>query len=153
MIQEKPEEPKRKLTKYKLKVIFTIAILMTIIIVGVYIHTPSSPPLSTSPIDNNGVLKPVTVYFFYGEGCIYCHSVIPFINKLIEEYPEVNFQVLEIWNNWTNRDLSDKLMRELGQPNIGVPLVIIGNVTLLGDKTIKAKLEDIIIEKRNQTDK
>jgi thiol-disulfide isomerase/thioredoxin len=150
------EEPKKKYpksTKDKLKIIFSIIFIMTIMIAIVYINTPATAPLSTSPIDTNGVPKPVTVYFFYGEGCAYCHSVMPTIDKLIQKYPDVNFQVLEIWQNQTNRDLSDKLTRELGQENKGVPLVIIGNVTLLGDKTIIAKLEDQINLKLNQTTK
>jgi thiol-disulfide isomerase/thioredoxin len=150
------EEPKKKVpksTKDKLKIIFTIIVLMTVICAIVYVNTPTTAPKSTSPTDSNGNPKSVTVYFFYGEACPYCHSVMPTLEQLILKYPDVNFQVLEIWQNQTNRDLSDKLTRELGQENKGVPLVIIGNVTLLGDKTIIAKLEDQIIIKLNQTTK
>jgi thiol-disulfide isomerase/thioredoxin len=91
--------------------------------------------------------KVLTVYFFYGEECPYCHNVMPFIQGIIDKYPNVDVQKLEIWHNQTNHDLSTKMLTELGQTNMGVPLVIVGNITLVGGKEIPDQLEGIIINK------
>lgn len=88
----------------------------------------------------------VTVYFFYGEECPHCHNVMPFVESLKKKYPDVDFQILETWHNTTNQALSVTLNRKLGAENAGVPEVIIGNVILIGDRDIPAKLETAIIE-------
>ena len=88
----------------------------------------------------------MTVYFFYGEECPHCHNVMPFVESLKKKYPDVDFQILETWHNTTNQALSVTLNRKLGAENAGVPEVIIGNVILIGDRDIPAKLETAIIE-------
>jgi thiol-disulfide isomerase/thioredoxin len=97
---------------------------------------------------NTSVNKNLTVYFFYGQECPHCHNVMPFMEGLIQKYPNVDIQFLEVWHNQTNRDTSFKMLTELGQPNPGVPLVIVGKTMLVGDKDIPEQLEGIII---NQT--
>ena len=87
----------------------------------------------------------VTVYFFYGEECPHCHAIMPLIESLKTKYPTVNSQILEIWHNPTNQALSDSLNKKLGVNGVGVPEVILGNVVLVGDKDIPAKLEAAII--------
>lgn len=43
------------------------------------------------------------LYFFYGEECPHCHTVMPFVDKLIEE--GVVIQKLETWHNAANASL------------------------------------------------
>lgn len=91
--------------------------------------------------------KGLTVYFFYGAECPHCHNVLPVVQNLSEKYPDVNFKILEVWHNQTNRDLSTKMLSELGQANTGVPLVIVDKMILLGDTDIPEQLEKIVINK------
>jgi thiol-disulfide isomerase/thioredoxin len=97
-------------------------------------------PSTESPVQGN-----VTVYFFYGEECPHCHNVMPFIESLKSKYPDVDFQILETWHNKKNQELSASLNQKLGVEKAGVPEVILGNVVLIGDKDIPAKLESAII--------
>jgi hypothetical protein len=71
---------------------------------------------------------------------------MPFIESLKQKYPGVDFQSLETWHNTTNQALSVSLNQKLGVESAGVPEVIVGNVVLIGDKEIPAKLEAAIIE-------
>jgi thiol-disulfide isomerase/thioredoxin len=110
-------------------------------------------PAEKTPVPSPGdsVSGNVTVYFFYGEECPHCHAIMPFIESLKTKYPAVDFQILEIWHNPTNQERSDSMNKKLGVKGVGVPEVILGNVVLVGDKDIPAKLEAAItaeLEKR-----
>ncbi len=94
----------------------------------------------------NSVQDRVIVYFFYGEECPHCHNVMPFVESLKQKYPNVDFQILEIYHNTTNQALSVSLNKKFGIENAGVPEVIVGNVILIGEREIPAKLESAIIE-------
>ena len=101
-------------------------------------------------ISQQSVIPPapsaVTVYFFYGEECPHCHTVMPFIETLKQNYTEVDFRILETWHNETNQAISLALHQKLGIKSAGVPEVIVGNVVLTGSVDIPAKLESVIIE-------
>jgi thiol-disulfide isomerase/thioredoxin len=125
--------------KSTLLLIFTI---ITIIIVGVGVLVVAQF-MNQKPVEP--VEDPDTVYFFYGDGCPHCENVMPLILRLQQDYPKVNFRILETWKNTTNAELSSTLMMERGRPNSGVPLVIVGPVVLLGDKQIPEYLEGIVI--------
>lgn len=107
--------------------------------------------ITVQPAQKTPVPGKVTVYFFYGEECPHCHTVMPFVESLKPKYPDVDFQILETWHNTTNQALSVSLNQKLSVKNAGVPEVIIGNVVLIGDKNIPAKLEDAIIEELKKT--
>ena len=94
----------------------------------------------------------VTVYFFYGEECPHCHTVIPFIQNLSTKYPDVNFVMLETWHNETNSALFNSINQKLGLKNSGVPeVIVVGNATpLIGDRDIPASLEAMILEQLNK---
>ena len=104
--------------------------------------------------DNKKTLVPstskATVYFFYGEECPHCHTVMPFIQNLSKKYPDVNFQILETWHNTTNADIFTKINNQLQVPasNRGVPeVIVVGNSTpLIGSRDIPANLEKVILE-------
>ena len=90
----------------------------------------------------------LTVYYFYGEECPHCHNVTPFITSQREKYPDVEFQILETWHNNTNNKLLILLNHKLGRKTVGVPAVIVGNVSLLGADEIKAGLEPAILAQK-----
>lgn len=101
-------------------------------------------PVQSVPRPGTGSDR-VTVYYFYGEECPHCHNVTPYISALREKYPGADFQILETWHNTTNNKLLTLLNHRLGRETAGVPEVIVGNVSLLGEREIKAGLEAAIL--------
>jgi|WetSurMetagenome_2_1015567.scaffolds.fasta_scaffold400096_2 thiol-disulfide isomerase/thioredoxin len=131
------------------KTIKIVAALLVIVVLGcafAFITSSMRTAPSPLPVTSSGV----TVYFFYGEECPHCHNVMPFIQSLQQKYPDVNFQILETWHNETNNNLSVSLNQNLGVRSPGVPEVIIGNVTLVGDKEIPDKLESVILDQKKK---
>jgi len=82
------------------------------------------------------------VYFFYSLECQHCRNVEPFIENISEKYPGVDIRRLEISGNATNRQIYTQVNAAAGisSPQ-GIPEIVIGNVTLIGDKEIPEKLE------------
>jgi thiol-disulfide isomerase/thioredoxin len=131
----------------KAAIILAIAGLGCAAIIGIYFLNvfPSSPAQGTGS-------NTVTVYYFYGTGCPHCDNVRPYIESLREKYPEVNFQILEVWNDKTNNALYKLMNHKLNQQQVMVPEVIVGDVVLIGDVEIPARLEGAILDqKRNLT--
>ena len=122
--------------KYLLIIVLLVAVLVT---AGCVSENKNPPPTAK-----------VTVYFFYGEECPHCHTVMPFIQNLSKKYPDVNFQILETWHNTTNADIFTKINDQLKVPvsSRGVPeVIVVGNATpLIGSRDIPANLENMIIE-------
>jgi thiol-disulfide isomerase/thioredoxin len=110
--------------KYLLIIVLLVAVLVT---AGCVSENKNTLPTAK-----------VTVYFFYGEECPHCHTVMPFI------------QILETWHNTTNADIFTKINDQLQVPasNRGVPeVIVVGNATpLIGSRDIPANLENVIIE-------
>jgi thiol-disulfide isomerase/thioredoxin len=106
-------------------------------------------PQQTAKIPVAGTGSPlhgkVTVYFFYGEECPHCHNIMPFVKSLETKYPDVDFQFLETWHNQKNQTLFTSLNQKLGVKSTGVPEVVVGDVVLIGEVDIPAKLEAAII--------
>jgi hypothetical protein len=71
---------------------------------------------------------------------------MPFIQSLKEKYPDVDFRILETWHNAKNQALSASLNKKLGVRQSGVPEVIVGDVVLIGELDIPARLENVILE-------
>jgi cytochrome c biogenesis protein CcdA/glutaredoxin len=74
--------------------------------------------------------------------------VTPYIESLRQKYPDVDFQILEIWHNDTNNALLTLMNHRLGRENGGIPEVIVGNISLLGENEIKAGLEPAILAQK-----
>ena len=102
-------------------------------------------PSAPAPGTGSGT---VTVYYFYGTECPHCHNVTPYVESLREKYPDVNFQILEIWHDDTNNALYKLLNHKLGLEATGVPEVIVGNVSLLGEDEIQTGLEKAILAQK-----
>jgi cytochrome c biogenesis protein CcdA/thiol-disulfide isomerase/thioredoxin len=129
-----------------IKIVFTI-FLVVILGCALLFLSPLMKPAFSAPAGNEvSDTGKIPVFFFYGEECPHCHNVMPFIQNLSDKYPEVDIQMRETWHNETNLAFSNLLNKNLGIENPGVPEVIIGNTTLIGDKDIPASLEGIIIE-------
>jgi thiol-disulfide isomerase/thioredoxin len=117
--------------------------LLFIIVLGAILLTTGCVSQNQNPVPATA-----TVYFFYGEECPHCHTVMPFIESLSEKYPEVDFLMLETWHNETNAALFRSLNQELGIEHTGVPeVIVVGNSTpLIGSREIPAHLEEVLLE-------
>ncbi len=84
-----------------------------------------SSPVSASQEKN--------IYFFYGDGCPHCAKEEVFLENEIEEnYPEIEIKEYEVWNHKENAKLLSKIADELGTRIPGVPVLIIGDKTVIG---------------------
>ena len=94
----------------------------------------------------------LTVFFFYGEECPHCHTVMPLVINLSKKYPEVEFRFLEIWHDQKNYAIFSGMNDELNITSASVPEVIVGTVILRGEREIPDRLEAAIqdqLKKKN----
>jgi len=69
----------------------------------------------------------VKIYFFWGEGCPHCAAEKRFLEKLKEKYPEIEIEMIEVWNNKDNSILFKRVIEIYGIKTPRVPITIIGN--------------------------
>jgi thiol-disulfide isomerase/thioredoxin len=130
----------------------TIRIITALLILAAFgcvfflLAVPGISPLQnmtgTGGISSDGK---ITVYFFYGEECLACNSLMPFMQSLEQKYPDADIQYLEIWHNQTNYALYYTLNTDTGIKNPVVPEVFVGTTVLTGTRDIPARLEGIIV--------
>ncbi|MDD5143079.1 hypothetical protein [Methanoregula sp.] len=101
---------------------------------------------STVALNDSGIRATDTIYFFYGEECVYCHNVIPFVQNMSRKYPDADIRILEVWHNQTNYALYQKANIAAGVKYASVPQVIIGKVVLTGEPEIPERFEGLIQE-------
>ena len=128
--------------KYLLLIVLLVAVVITAGCVTENKNTTVIPTQTT-------MVPKVTVYFFYGEECPHCHTVMPFIQNLSKKYPEVDFRILETWHNETNMALFESMNKKLGISAAGVPEVVVDDVVLIGSRDIPDKLEGVILGQKN----
>lgn len=72
--------------------------------------------------------KKVTLYLFRGLGCPHCEEAIEFLESIIDDYPYLEVQTLEVWHNKNNKELMDAVSENLDiEVSSSVPLIIIGD--------------------------
>ncbi|MDO9327032.1 MAG: hypothetical protein Q7T80_18950 [Methanoregula sp.] len=128
-------------------------ILLAAIIIGAafFLAGPSLNHLkaATSPSPAIPSSGPVTAFYFYGDTCSHCEKVKPLIAGLQTKYPELSLTRLEVYNNAGNSQKMSEMSGKYGIVNPGVPLIFIGNVSLLGDVEITNRFEsEILLEKQ-----
>ena len=84
---------------------------------------------SASDIENDvNTNKKVTLYLFRGSGCPHCEEAIEFLENIIDDYPYLEVQTLEVWRNKNNKKLMDIVSKKLDiEVSSSVPLIIIGD--------------------------
>lgn len=91
----------------------------------------------------------ITIYFFYGKGCPHCEKEAGFLDELVQEYSFVSLQEFEVWYNTQNASLLKKIGEKLKVEVSGVPLVIIGDQTIVGyfnDETTGSQIRQLVEE-------
>ena len=135
----------------KIQKIFLIVLIVIIVSAAFFLAAPFFNPLKTAPLlpSTGKTTVPVTAFYFYGDGCSHCEKVKPLIADLQTRYPELTLTRLEVYNNAENRMQLMEMSRKFGVANPGVPLIFIGNSTLIGDAEISERFEsEILAEKQ-----
>ena len=129
------------------KILKISAALVLIVVIGCAAAFSAGLLNTGSPVSSTGVASGnVTVYFFYGEECPHCHAVMPLVINLSQKYPNVEFQILEIWHNQKNYGIYSEINARLKNSYDGVPEAIVGNTLLFGERDIPTGLEAAIRE-------
>jgi flagellin-like protein len=85
--------------------------------------------------------KIIEIIFFYGDGCSHCENVKPFITELENKYPGILVKKYELYHTPDNYET----FKKYGNPEAGVPQIVINNKIYIGDKVIEKELENEII--------
>lgn len=97
-------------------------------------------------------VTPVTVYFFWGDGCPYCLYESRFLDALQTRYPHVEVAAYEVWFNEENRALLFEMAKKHGFEVSGVPVTIIGDSYWVGfNDRIAYAIEQAVV-KHGRTD-
>jgi thiol-disulfide isomerase/thioredoxin len=133
---------KRPDNKMLLAVLLLAVVIIGLVVVfgGQLTSTPPSIPMGSGK---------VTVWYFYGNGCDHCETVTPYVQSLQKKYPDVEFHILEIYDNPANRDTLIAMNQKYNQKNSGIPVAFVGNIVLLGGDEVPQKLEQVILGQRN----
>ena len=73
-------------------------------------------------------------YFFYSESCPHCHDAMPFLEALEKEFPNIEFNKLEISEHPEHLAIFNKKMEKLGAQVGGVPTFVFKDKYLVGFK-------------------
>jgi hypothetical protein len=74
--------------------------------------------------------------------------VTPYVQSLQRKYPDVEFHILEIYDNPANRDALIAMNKKYNQKDSGIPVAFVGNVVLFGGDEVPQRLEKVILEQR-----
>ncbi|MBU2575929.1 thioredoxin family protein [Patescibacteria group bacterium] len=91
----------------------------------------------------------VYISFFYGDGCAHCAKEELFLQKLENDYPNVEVKMFEVSRSRENVELMSEVADKLGINVTGVPLTIIGEEAISGylnDATTGARIHNIVRE-------
>lgn len=113
--------------------------LVVMIIVVVVGHGWDHPESSASGASKR---KPVWVVFFYSKGCPNCEPVGEFLDVLKKSYP-VRLKSFDI-DNPEHYGLYQRLEEIHARGAFAVPLVMVGESILIGEREISTRLEKIV---------
>lgn len=111
-------------------------------------------------INQNASLEDITfennkinIYVFWGKSCPHCEELFSFFESIHNKYGKYyNVYGFEIWNNKTNAQFMNEMLKELNSSNEeqAVPSYIIGNQVFNGyDNSYDSKIKEAIILEYN----
>lgn len=89
----------------------------------------------------------VNLYFFYGDGCPHCAKEEKFLDRLEKENQNIQIKRYEVWHSQDNAQLLSDLSKKLHLDVKGVPVLIVGDQTIVGyydDQTTGSKIKNLI---------
>lgn len=85
--------------------------------------TPQQPAFEPVAQTN----EPITIYFFWGDGCPHCAEAKPFLAGLTQRFPRVQVRDFEVWYHQENQDPFIRMAAKFGFEPSGVPTIFIGD--------------------------
>lgn len=81
----------------------------------------------------------VSLYFFHGDGCPHCAQEEVWLKRIKKKYKnDLDIYEFEVWYNEKNADYMEKVKKDLGVKQSGVPFTVIGDDTFVGYSDIYA---------------
>lgn len=86
----------------------------------------------------------LNIYLFYGEGCPHCAKEREFLKDIRQDYSdEVEVYEFEIYYDYENADLFNKVTNRMDTDIAGVPFLVVGNQYIVGYGSDSTTGEDI----------
>ena len=95
---------------------------------------------------DNGTERQVIVDFFYNPTCESCQKVLPIIQQYEASNPVIRVNYQNIVENQSTVERFIQVQKDLGNLNLHVPVVVIGNQYLNGEKNISGNLDRLVRE-------
>jgi len=102
----------------------------------------TAAPASAAEGDSGGK---VTAVYFWGIGCSHCAVTTPHIEALEAKYPQLEVLKYEVYHDNDARNLFAHYREAYGTENSAVPIVYIGDQTLLGERAITGGMESVVV--------
>ncbi len=95
--------------------------------------------------NSNPTCKNISIYFFYGEGCLHCAAIEPMVKAICTQC-DISFKSYEVFHNASNQILLRDFEKRYCIPanESGVPVIFVGDLALIGDESIGKNLKDAI---------
>jgi thiol-disulfide isomerase/thioredoxin len=107
-----------------------LAVAVVVVVVAAAFALASSPDAAAAASSRSAA--PVTIYYFWGDGCPHCASLRPFLDELAA-LPGVELSAFEVWNDEGNRELFRRVAAAYGTEAGGVPAVFVAGGAWVGD--------------------
>lgn len=104
--------------------------------VSVYLGEDSSLLSGNLPLNE--------VIFFTNSRCEACHEADEYLNKFSGLHPEMHIRTYDLFNDTTNRTIFLTYKQLYHREYLSTPSVMIGNLTLEGNKDIQNHIEEIL---------
>ncbi|MBN1872651.1 MAG: hypothetical protein JXA33_00335 [Anaerolineae bacterium] len=87
----------------------------------------------------------VYIYFFWGDGCPHCAEAKPFLQELVQRYPNMQVESFEVWYNADNQSLFQEMAAAHGFEPQYVPTIFIGDRHWVGfGDTLRQEIESMV---------
>jgi cytochrome c biogenesis protein CcdA/glutaredoxin len=132
-------------------VLLAVVVLLCTAVFGIPLVSPSVPAQvvgSTTSADANAT---ITATYFYGDGCVHCEKIKPFIADIETRYPELRIEKLESYRNITNNQRFLEMNRQYGiHKSNGFPTVFIGRNASSGETEVRDHFEEYILAEKQR---
>ncbi len=138
--------PKNRMGKQLLIAALLLVVLGCTTVWGMNVLNTSPSPPAQGTVSN-----PLTVFYFYGNGCSHCENVKPLVADIQARYPEIRIEMLEINANKTNRErfLAMSLQYGIGTTG-GIPAIFIGENALVGETEVTDHFEEKVLAEKQR---
>jgi rhodanese-related sulfurtransferase/glutaredoxin len=106
-------------------------IVIIVFFSGIFTWASLRPKIPVEEIPVKAETK-VRMYEFWGNGCPHCAAADPFLQKLDDEFVELERFKYEVYYNTENKDKNQKVADALGKPASGVPYIVVGDEVFEG---------------------